>query len=191
MAKRPVLIDLSGNGNDAQLYNFAWTVDNGIDENGELRFDGVTAYGSCSKDLGLVDDVTIIYKRTFFKPQKMTTGALFVTDNNVYNKSMFFLSHNNTTNGCSVRGKGVTNMIPAPLETAIEWYTPTKFKTESQTIEFDMPGTIIYDRTKSLLLGRNRMTANPQCIFAFETLLIFNRTLTDKEIEYVKQNMID
>ena len=46
MGDNPVLEDLSGNGNDLELHNFAFTAESGFDGNGGLVFDGVDDYGA-------------------------------------------------------------------------------------------------------------------------------------------------
>ena len=57
-ADRGVLKDLSGNGNDITLNNFAWTEQSGYnksDYKGALVFDGVDDYGLCPTFLPLIE----------------------------------------------------------------------------------------------------------------------------------------
>lgn len=58
------LIDFSGNGRDIQLNNIAWNKESGIDDDGALRLDGVTDFGSYVGDLGL-KDYTFIADRAY------------------------------------------------------------------------------------------------------------------------------
>ena len=60
MAEYPVLTDLTGNGHDITLNNFAWTEESGISTvnyPNALVSDGVDDYGSISKPLGSVGTV--------------------------------------------------------------------------------------------------------------------------------------
>lgn len=58
------LKDFSGNGRDMTLYNYARTLESGINEEGGLQSDGVDDYGQFVGDLGL-KDYTVIFDRAY------------------------------------------------------------------------------------------------------------------------------
>ncbi len=58
------LKDFSGNGRDMTLYNYARTLESGINEEGGLQSDGVDDYGQFVGDLGL-KDYTVVIDRAY------------------------------------------------------------------------------------------------------------------------------
>lgn len=191
MAETPVLRDLSGRGLHMTCHNFAWTTQSGIAEDGSMIFDGVDDYGITTNFPSMYRDFTAIYKRRFYKLPLDTRASLFGNDNLGTSTVLFMLTHNPSGEGISVLGTIIKGFKRAPLnETSVEWYTPTQAQTEQQRIKY-APGDFSHNNGSQLLSGRNRMSETLCCPFILHSFILFSRTLTEEEIEWVKLNMID
>ena len=186
MAQTPVLRDLSGNGHDATCYNFAWTEESGISTTNypnALVSDGVDDYAQVT-GLPILTDYTIVAKRTDLSVIPDTVLA-------------------------SKRKQGVgTGDVSGAFQLerhfASNW---TAFNFGSQNTINKSTDDIIY-QTKSNYCGQNLSIGTAQdsdtmtlfkwnelstvCAnIALYSIMLFNRTLTAEEIEWVKTNLIN
>lgn len=79
---RAILKDLTGNGNDLTLYNFAFTSESGYNCAGGLVFDGVDDYGK-NNNFPQLKKFTIIYKRSISRDIIMTAPLFSKKNENV------------------------------------------------------------------------------------------------------------
>lgn len=188
MAANPVLKDLSGHGHDATCYNFGWTEGSGIsttDYPGALVSDGVDDYAYVD-GLPLLDDFTFITKRTINAQKKNSVGAVKGESGSGNNNHAFGLDIINREGAYYYNSFGSPNLDPGDgvLKSAeIVVGTPNKIN-EFAVIRGDTVDNFPYLWLMGYL---------PAARFAEEqlyTFLLFDRTLTDEEIEWVKNNLI-
>lgn len=79
---RAILKDLTGNGNDLTLYNFAFTSESGYNGAGGLVFDGVDDYGK-NNNFPQLKKFTIIYKRSISRDIIMTAPLFSKKNENI------------------------------------------------------------------------------------------------------------
>ena len=187
MAENPVLKDLSGNGHDMPCYNFAWTEESGInttDYPGALVSDGVDDYG-VAEGLPYLDDFTMMAKRQLLDEadEKQHTLVYLDNGNSAYRNYMDRLS----LNGLYTSSFGTATMIEAyenPEEApAAVWMTPTSYM--GRGIRTGTPPAEADPRYGLNLFSAGYM----KC--ALWSFLLFSRTLTGEEIEWVKANMVN
>lgn len=189
MAEHPYLKDLTGNGHDMELRNFAWTEESGISTvnyPGALVSDGVDDYAYV-EGLPLLDDFTFITKRTINAQKNNSVGALKGESDSGNINNAFGLDVINRTGAYYYTSFGEPNLNPGngTLGNAeIIVGTPSKIN------GFAVKRGSIADNFPYLWL----MGYLPGARFAEEqlyTFLLFDRTLTDEEIEWVKNNLIE
>lgn len=88
MSQNPVWKDLSGNGHDLQMKNFAWNDQSGVnasDYAGAIVFDGVDDYGFCDTFPILTKEkgYTVMALRKWLTPETKTSNEIIVS--NLYN----------------------------------------------------------------------------------------------------------
>ena len=184
MAATKALRDLSGNGHDATCYNFAWTEESGINTTNypnALVSDGVDDY--CYTDgLPILTDYTVIAKRKWlgfagncavaskFKNDGLLTGA-------------FCLEHIGSGNIKEYWNFGTNNLnVLFPEE--ITYGTPALYN--GVPVE---RGSASDNEVLSLFSTReNTQTRGQIALYSF---LLFDRTLTTAEINWVKDNMVE
>ena len=179
MASNPTLRDLSGNGHDATCYNFAWTEESGISTTnytGALVSDGVDDYALCST-LPTLDDFTIVAKRKF-----LNDFFCFASASDAINKGAFVLECF-ASSQLMVYSFGTGNLLSMAVD-AIIYMTPTSYN-----------GTAIKRGTNNeghnLNLFRVRNGDSRYMEGVLYSFILFNRTLTTEEIEWVNKNMVE
>lgn len=181
MAANPVLKDLSGHGHDATCYNFGWTEGSGISTTnypGALVSDGVDDYAMVEGLPILTPEkgYTIIAKR---KPLS-SSGAL--ASNRVQDSvSGAFAFELNATRTDSF---GMTNNV-------IRTESLISYQTKSMYNGLKLHCGDIDGVDKLLLFRLNPVAMTYMCQSALYSVLLFNRDLTDEEIEWVKNNLIE
>lgn len=85
------LKDFSGNGHDMKLYNYARTLESGINEEGGLQSDGVVDYGQFVGDLGLKDYTVVIDRAYPIVSERQYTATSDATGEN--SNTPFLLEH--------------------------------------------------------------------------------------------------
>ena len=189
MTINPILKDLSGHGHDATCYNFAWTEESGIsttDYPGALVSDGVDDY-AYADGLPLLDDFTFITKRTINAQKKNSVGAVKGESDSGNQNNAFGFDVINRTGVYYYTTFGSPN--PNPGDGAL-WSAEIVSGTPRTINDFAVSRGNIVDNYPYLWL----MGYSPAARFAEEqlyTFLLFDRTLTDEEIEWVKNNLIE
>ena len=183
MAANPVLKDLSGNGHDATCYNFAWTEESGISSvnyPNALVFDGVddkTSNMTIPENKG-----TFICK---IKQLEKDSFSIFSTEND------FVYSF-------AIRGG---NILCWPDVTSTSVLLNLK-EEDIAVVRYDnenIPRVRLNTLDKYTdTLDNENYRVDPKIYrfgyslsFALYSLLLFDRTLTDEEIDWVKENLIE
>lgn len=193
MAENPVLRDLSGNGHDATCYNFAWTEQSGI---------SATDYPDAIVSDG-VDDYAVVTNL----PAQYPNGYTVIAKRN-------WLNTDNQACLCGNRGDANTD---SAFSMELLNFSDGKFRCDSfkyqRNIDMDLLQRegIVYQKTfdyngQTELNPRNigngyksttLFKLNPDNVsyyngaIALYSFLLFNRDLTDEEIEWVKTNLIE
>lgn len=182
MSQNPILKDLSGHGHDATCYNFAWTENSGISSTSYLNAlvsDGVDDY-CIVEGLPILTDYTVIAKRKWIKTE-YDTFATFSSKSNSTADGEFIFERIDSEGHSQVYSFGVPARIT--LAENITYQTPTSYN-----------GKII---SKGDFLGNDRLSLfalrgiAQYSNIALYSFILFDRTLTDKEIEWVKKNLLD
>ena len=189
MAENPVLKDLSGHGHDATCYNFGWTEESGIsttDYPGALVSDGVDDY-ALVEGLPIVTDFTIITKRKILT-YPFTKQAGFVAKRKDGAGFSFALeSYSNEEIPYSVWVFGVRN--PVNMDPSLKTISCTPLMYEGQELSKGSSSD-----TDAMVIFAARLSAenNPfgEISGVLYNFILFNRTLTEEEIEWVKNNLI-
>lgn len=190
MAADPHLVDLSGGGHDAKCQNFAWTEGSGISAEaypGALVADGVDDMVTAS-GLPLLEDFTVVAEREFIRFDQY--GAIaFKKDNRGNGAFIFEMSYNKDKavqpDECwvfsNVGGGGDNDITPA--EGRVSWMTPASYNGQplSRGVSTDKP---------ELRLFYNGRVVHQNCAAALWSFLLFDRTLSGEEIEWVKEHLM-
>lgn len=206
MAENPTLKDLSGNGNDATCYNFGWTEESGINSTNypnALVSDGVDDYcivqnkyddeGNLINNKSLVlnkeDGYTVIAKRKWinepttgtFNPIASKASSITVAEPNAFIFEWNRIANSARNYGCWNFGN--SNKFSNITDEDVVYQTSKSYNGQkSLTIGSNEDS----DRLYIASLIDNLGFAN----IALYSLLLFNRDLTDEEIEWVKNNLI-
>lgn len=191
MAENPILKDLSGNGHDATCYNFAWTEGSGISAEaypGALVSDGVDDL-IYAEQLEALTDFTVMAEREFIRFSRYS-GLAFKwmpgEGNGAFILEMSYNKDNATQpDECWVfsnLGGGGDNDI-TPVEGRVSWMTPASYNGQPLTRGMRTDG-------RRLDFFCNKGNINQPCSAALWSFLLFRRTLTEQEIEWVKEHMM-
>ena len=185
MAADPHLRDLSGNGHDATCYNFAWTEESGISTEaypGALVSDGVDDL-CWVEPLEALTDFTVVAERQFGRFNNAclaARGRVFSFESNNSGQSEATLPQ-------AAMSFGATTFIPqreVPAGRAVSWMTPTSYNGMRIT-----RGGGADDGKAPLWLFKRDTSANRLAAVLW-SFLLFRRTLTEQEIEWVKEHMM-
>lgn len=198
MVDKPVLKDLSGNELDVNLYNFAWTEECGITEDGAINFDGISSYGLQKEGrtkLNGVNGFTCIYARRFPGPlPNLVIGFIFGDNNPDYQHTLFSNGVKSYNSEFTIYGS--MNQINKRTYggNAMEWFNDNEFHFSNGNITFFDKGYGLIENGYPLVFGRNRTKApyhktfTPFCLHSF---LLFNCRLSEKEVKWVENNLIN
>lgn len=144
----------------------------------QLCYDGksyAVAYG-----LPILTDYTIIADRTWFK-DKVKSWSYFIDKN----KAFVF---ERTSNGNSFSAKSFAAETSIKLEeTNISYQTKTSYNGNAINYHSDQ-----YDNDDRLIIGSTKDILGNQCFIGCHgDILLFNRTLTDDELDLVKEHFFD
>ena len=195
MAANPVLRDLSGNGHDATCYNFAWTEESGISTTAypnALVFDGVDDYCINLNVEQTQTDFTVIFKATLFD-ESYKVGA----DNVLFSKGdrnfdgfyIYANKYRNKNDVVACYGNRRKSVYDVFINGGVNIWTFGYFNESIMDIEF-------WGVHPVLCLGAmngNKTSVNPEGFetYALYYFVLFDRTLTTEEIEWVKTNLIE
>lgn len=189
MAENPVLKDLSGNRHDARCYNFAWEEESGISTTNypnALVSDGVDDY-CLAKELPLLTrekGYTVVARRKLLA-LPFTHIQSFVSNKKENLLQAFSIErYYNEATPSSTTSFGAISNITIDNNDEFTYQTSTIYN--GQVI-----GKGSYDTSDVLILFRENMMANNAfCSAALYSLLLFNRDLTEDEINWVKTNLM-
>lgn len=185
-ADRNVLTDLTGNGHDIQLYNFAFTEESGYNKltyKGALVSDGVDDYGLCENFPILTKEngYTVCAIRKILNT--IDVNSCFINQGNTNDWSfiinLFYVNYNCVRNWSD--NIVVENLVPTDL--------------------FVYQNSKTYNGIKDLTIGNKEGLSQDLYLFslhetyfpmsaALYALEIYDRDLTDEEIALVKARMI-
>lgn len=196
MAQNPTLYDFSGKGIDLKCYNFAWNTQSGIDANGAIHFDGVTSY--CKQIDGrkkMSNGFTVIYKRAIRETDSQYNWLF--SDNSVSRIKNVLTCSPKALEDISDYvsfGYNNTNLPKVPTGTGVEYMQPTKFVDIDGNTFNIRKGSYNDDNVSPFIFGRNRDYGsgidNFYTEYSLFDFILFDRVLSDVEIQYVKDNMI-
>ena len=184
MSTNPILKDLSGNGHHATCYNFAWTEESGISTTNypnALVSDGVDDYAQVTglPLLNKEDGYTVIAKRKWISDLNVNQGLLCKTTDSYFGGA--FALEGIIGNGTMKVNFsfGATNKVEEFESSDITYLTSNSYN--GKLIK---SGSL--EDTDFIEIFRAREL---YCSAALYSLLLFNRDLTDNEIEWVKNNL--
>lgn len=189
MAANPVLRDLSGNGIDLECVNFSWNETSGIAPEGCLIADGRDDYG-IARNFPSLTDFTIIWRFEW-----ITYGAanvsLINTENASVGNATFMTGIVEVNNQVCSRGF-LFNAGKYGSKSGTSVMTPSRYYDERHGwFDISHGNYVCPNEFNPLLIAKNRLSGGVNSNAKIFSVIIFDRTLTDKEIEYVKQNLID
>lgn len=190
MAQTPVLRDLSGRGLHMTCHNFAWTTESGVAEDGSMIFDGVDDVCDIYSDVivpHLASDFTVVIRymnyvslgryAIFSNASEPNHGAFIfdMDEDGIFNSQIYIYGYRN-----------LVRKTPAN-EWETEYFTPRDYNGQETLTQSNATSTSM------LALGAiRRDDQNNRFLNGLvSSCLVFNRTLTPEEIEWVKLNMID
>lgn len=180
MAEHPYLKDLTGNGHDMELRNFAWTEESGISTvnyPGALVSDGVDDCGYC-KSVPILKDFTLFTNRIY----KGKVDDPLVTKRTSPNKEDgAFQFERGGVNCVSFGNRNAITLQKSQLS----WMTPTSYN--GVTIS---RGDLLDTDTLSLFTLRGYSVSNNVTSAALYSLILFNRTLSENELDWVRVNIM-
>lgn len=176
LAEHPYLKDLTGNGHDMELRGFAWTEESGIStENypGALVSDGVDDYGIC-EGVPIMDDFTIYVYRNYINGGTTSLATKYL---NTFTVGAFQLERSQI----AFYSFGNYNAIKIPSGNVI-YATPTSYN----GVAIERGNGVDSDRLS--LFSLNGTSGGVSA--ALYRLILFNRALTDEEIDWVRVNIM-
>lgn len=191
MAANPVLRDLSGNGHDATCYNFGWTEESGISTvnyPNALVSDGVDDYAQVTglpiltKERGY----TVVAKRKMLNETDVSSALATKTSNrNIIDGAFIFEYFDLGRN--EKRTKSFNNALVLDGFEAddISWQTSKSYNGLPIPQSNDTGDTEFMNLFK---IGNENVSFNQYALYSF---LLFDRDLTDEEIEWVKTNLMN
>lgn len=196
MSLSPILKDLSGNGNDATCYNFGWTEESGISTTNypnALVSDGVDDYafvqdkyddeGNLINKKSLVlnreDGYTVIAKRKNL--YQLNENGIVASKHSGSNYGAFQIEYNFDNINAKACSFGTFNSIQISSSEII-YQTSKSYNGEKSLNIGTRNDTRILDLFKYINLYFGKV--------ALYSFILFNRDLTDEEIEWVKNNLI-
>lgn len=183
-----VLRDLSGNGYHMDCYNFAWNTQSGIYDDGSLILDGVDDYLKVT-GLPIMDDFTVMVQSYDYvsNPSVLASKAYpTATD------GAFILRIVDTVGRGSLRSFGNPRWVTYVQETVnVMAMTKTEcYKDFDNNVNFYItPGTGVDSDT--LWIGKIRDNNSVFGKTRLYSFLMFNRSLTKKEMDWVRNNKMN
>lgn len=183
-----VLRDLSGNGYHMDCYNFAWNTQSGIYDDGSLILDGVDDYLKVT-GLPIMDDFTVMVQnyRYNFKPSILASKSYPTA-----NDGAFMLENVDGGDRGSLRSFGNPGWVTYVQETVnVMAMTKTEcYKDFDNNVNFYItPGTGVDSDT--LWIGKIRDNNSVFGKTRLYSFLMFNRSLTKKEMDWVRNNKMN
>ena len=180
---RDVLKDLSGNGHDIVLKNFAFISGSGY-EGGALVFDGINDYGIC-ENFPALKDFTFVYKRINLNPSKVSQA--FISNKSTEITKRLIIEHTYTGANVIIVGnvsKSIASVYD-PFKNAV-YVSPTSYNGQISL------GNPTFDPVVGLILGTYPSESSVYCWNgALYALDIYDRTLSDEYLQKALNRMND
>jgi hypothetical protein len=180
---RDVLKDLSGNGHDIVLKNFAFISGSGY-EGGALVFDGIDDYGIC-ENFPALKDFTFVYKRINLNPSKVSQA--FISNKSTEITKRLIIEHTYTGANVIIVGnvsKSIASVYD-PFKNAV-YVSPTSYNGQISL------GNPTFDPVVGLILGTYPSESSVYCWNgALYALDIYDRTLSDEYLQKALNRMND
>lgn len=186
MAENPVWKDLTGNGHNLQMKNFAWKEGSGISNiyPGALVFDGVDDYGTCDNFPILTKEkgYTVVALRQWitYNPNAISAIATNASDQS-FNGAFTFENYNKGAE--QTISYGATQISLQYSKSPFSWQTTSKYN-----------GVNIAngnkDATNSLVLGRSYPQRNEFANFAIWELVFLDHDATEEELTKIKDYFV-
>lgn len=186
MTENPVWKDLTGNGHDLQMKNFAWKEGSGISDvyPGALVFDGVDDYGVCENFPILTKEkgYTVVALRQWItcNPNAISAIATNASDRS-FNGAFTFENYNKGAE--QTISYGATQISLQYSKSPFSWQTTSKYN-----------GVNIAngnkDATNSLVLGRSYPQRNDFANFAIWELVFLDHDATEEELTKIKDYFV-
>lgn len=181
---RNILKDLTGNGHDITLNNFAWNTESGYSNPkypDALVFDGVDDWG-ISKSLPILTDYTIIVKRVFLDNEKGYSGTVAAKGANPEILGAFCFERNDNT-FFSQHSFGEGSRLRIEKDVEISWQTTLSYLGKA------IPrGDLLDEPTFTIGTAFNRFSFLKGAIYS---AYLFNRSLDEQEIKAFIRKHID
>ena len=183
LAADPILKDLSGKNHDMMLYNFSFTSESGIASDSSLHFGGVDDYARTISPFIMGNDFTVIVKRKYIK----TSHVALCGKNNNADKPILFISSEwyKSAPIVGIFGKNSYDNTN-PYTRLVDWLTPTSIHSEQIISRGD-----IADSNGSLFIGKMSQIDTRYFNGYLYDFFLFDKTLTQDQIDYVVNNLID
>lgn len=162
------------NDHEMVLYGFDGTTESGF--NNGLQFDGVDDYTKVS-GLPLLTDFTVICRRQIYS----NTAYIIASKAEQWNTGAFILEDYSTSNGGGRCFGTLTGHMAPPLEDTIVYMTSSYYKNNPDSQLNFTAGTSL--DTEFLWLGIVRDGAQVTSPINIKYILLYNRTLTEEEIQ--------
>lgn len=186
MAENPVWKDLTGNGHNLQMKNFAWKEGSGISDvyPGALVFDGVDDYGVCENFPILTKEkgyTVVVLRQWISTPTRYTA---LVSKLNISTDGSFVFEEYNNGWLCGSFGK-YTEAITVNNNNPISWQTSKSYNGESINV-----GTS--NDTDVLSLGKLYHSNNRGGFanIALYSLVILDHDATEEELTKIKDYFV-
>ena len=178
------LTDYSGNNRHASCKNFDWNNTEFVDDGKAMRLDG---NGSCivGIDMPQLDKYTVIAKRRWIdkKSENKWFCSLGSGDYNSASQSLFWFEGGLLNNVFYTYNKGYKNPIVLPELISIQ------SSDDYNGVRINSSNGV--QAGNKLFIGSVGENDNTHVSADFYQLLLFDRVLTDKEREWVKENLIE
>ena len=190
MRANPVLRDLSGNGLDMECLNFAWNEASGVDSDGNLSYDGIDDF-SVARGIPALSDFSVISSIDMRGDRQKFVLLSTLTDLTSREFEGNCVVETATCDAQVISYGQVTMPVPAVRNRngkAIIHTTPT-YATQGDTkSEYPRgtlapaPSTLVF----ALVPGWNVYAKS-----ILHSFILFNRTLSDSEADWVIRNITD
>lgn len=184
----PTLIDLSGKGNDAEICNYNAGTDTygnkfGCLPDGGLRFSS-SGYAQCKTRFAL-SDFTIIMDRDMSNPTYPSPNPC-VAGKTRHAQGTGAFVFEATKENMVASFAAPTYHLPISSSRATVFMTPTNYN--GSTIK---RGTYADTSSDILVIGMVRPSSDTWAQVRLYSFLLFDKTLSQDQIDYVKNNLID
>lgn len=190
MAKNPILRDLSGNGWDATCYNFAWTKECGIDDEGAIVVDGVDSYILQPKPVFYPGDFTYMAVGYLSDKAQSHVGASVAwntAENGYKNQDTLFFELQSRAFSyrkiSSIYGINIYN-IPTPT---LRYFWVAYIKGKRYDEDYNITSILVGNFTDTDMW---RLNSGDSLCAKYKHWLWFNRALTIDEMKWVRENLM-